>query len=275
MAQANPNSNQQGNIMQRAMDYVRGNQPNNQDRGTRQNNTQQQANSGGQGNNQQNNNRQEQQQQNNQNNGDLNNPENRQTPFAAYEGLWDNVDTNGEQAPDFNLDSKVIDGTADRLDFMRDMPEDMQEGLTQAFGDNLPHIIKALNHLGRKAYATSVTHNTALTDKYLKVKDGFSQKGLGRSIKEQMVLTGIASHEAAQKNPVIREMLSMIGSKLARLHPDATPDWIRDKAFDFVKEVNGAMFPTPQDQQQQEAKQPGGADFDWNTWAKSDIKRDA
>lgn len=277
MAQA-PNQSQ--NFLQRAQEYIRGNTQQQPQRGDRQNNNQSnqnrntQQNDNTQQNNQQPANRQTQQNQNNNNQDGLNDPENRQTPFDAYKGLWDNVDNSAEQAPDFKLDDKLINGTADTLDFLRDLPEDLQQELSEHFGERMPAISKLMNHIGRRAYATALTHNTALTDKYMKVKDGFSQKGLGRSIKEHMALTGIASHEAAQKNPIIRETLQMIGSKLAKLHPDASPDWIRDKSFEFFKEVNNAMNPTPETTQKQEAVKPGGSDFDWETWGKSDIKRD-
>jgi len=270
MAQAN----QQGNFLTRAFDAMRtGNQ---QPQNNQQQQNNQQGNNNQQNNQSQNNNRQQQQTQNNQNQGDLNNPENRQTPFDAYKNLWDNADTSAENPPDFKLDDKLVNSTADSIDFMKDLPQDVQEGLQAAFGDNLGVVLKTLNHLGRRSYATSLNHGSLLTDKYLKVKGTFDQKGFGRNVKEHMALTGIASHEAAQKHPILRETLQMIGSKLARLHPDATPDWIRDKAFEFFKEANGALFAQPNQvqQQQEQAKAPGGSEFDWETWAKAGLKKD-
>jgi len=264
MAQA-PN---QPGMMSRVMDAVRGNQQQNQNRGTQQTNNQQQNNQ--QQNNQQGNNRQQQQNQNNQNGNDTNNPENRQTPFDAYANLWKDADSASEVAPDFKVDEKLLNNTADSIDFTRDLPEDLQEGLTQAFGDNLPMLLKALNHIGRRSYATSLNHGSLLTDKYLKVKGTFDQKGFGRNVREHMALTGINSHEAAQKHPIVRETLQMIGQRLAKANPDASPDWIRDKAFEFFKEMGSALTPqnTQETQQQEEAKKPGGRDFDWDSWGK-------
>ncbi len=264
----------QGSMMQRATEFFRGNQQPNQDRGTRQNNTQSNQ---PQNNQQQNNqpaNKNQQQNNNNQNQGDLNNPENRQTPFDAYKGLWDTVDNSAEQAPAFKLDDKLINGTAEKLDFLADLPEDLQEGFTSAFGENAQLVAKLFNHVGRKAYATSLNHTTALTDKYLNVKDTFSQKGLGKSIKEHMALTGLDAHEAAQKHPIVKETLRMIGKQIAQKHPDATPDWIQTQALKFFSEMHGALNPTPEATQQVEAKKPGGQEFDWGEWAKNDIKRD-
>lgn len=268
MAQAQPN------FMQRAVEYVRGNQPQQGERGTRQNNTQQVQNTQQQPQGSQPNNRQQQQQQNNQNIDDTNNPENRQTPFDAYKGLWDNPDTSAENAPDFKLDDKLINSTADQLDFLRDLPEDMQEGLQAAFGENSAVVAKILNHIGRKAYATSLNHTTALTDKYLKVKGTFDSKGRGREIREHMALTGINSHEAAQKHPIVKETLNMFAQRIARANPDASPQWIQDKALEFFKEMSGALFPnlSKEQTQQEEQKAPGGSDFDWDTWSKQGPK---
>lgn len=264
-------ANPQGSFMQRAVEYVRGNTQNQQQRGTQQVNDRQQPNNQQQQNNQQPNTRQQQQQQNNQNVDDIQNPENRQTPFDAYKGLWQDVDNSAESAPDFKLEDKLINTTADNLDFLRDLPEDLQEGLNTAFGENVGIVAKVLNHIGRKSYATSLTHSTALTDKYLKVKGNFDQKGLGRNIREHMALTGISSHEAAQKNPFVKETLQMIGQRLARQNPDASPDWIQTKALEFFKEMSGALFPANQQQQQQEdeRKAPGGEEFDWSSWSKT------
>lgn len=271
MAQA-----QQGNFITRAFDAMRqgSNQQQQQNNNQQQNN--QQQNNQQQQNQSQNNNRQQQQQQNNQNQNDLNNPENRQTPFDAYKNLWQNADTSAENPPDFKLDDKLVNTTADSIDFLKDLPKEMVEGLQTAFGDNYGVVADVLNHIGRRAYATSLNHGSLLTDKYLKVKGTFDQKGFGRNVKEHMALTGIASHEAAQKHPILRETLQMIGSKLARLHPDATPDWIRDKAFEFFKEANGALFaqPNQQQQQQEQRKAPGGDEFDWDAWAKQGKKTD-
>lgn len=275
MAQA-PSGNQ-GSLMDRASQFFRGNQNNTGDRGTRQNNTQdnQRGNNNQNNNNNnqnqndnQNNNRQQQQRDNNQNRDDLNNPENRQTPFDAYKGLWDTVDNSADVAPPFKLDDKLINGTAEKLNFLSDLPEDLQTELAEHFGEKMPAIEKLMNHIGRRAYATSLNHTTALTDKYLNVKGSFDQKGLGRSIKEHMALTGLDAHKAAQTHPIVKETLRMIGKQIAQKHPDASPDWIQEQSIKFFTEMHGALNPTPEATQVIEAKKPGGADFDWDGWTK-------
>jgi hypothetical protein len=210
------------------------------------------------------------QQQGNQNNsGMTNDPQTQQTPLDAYKGLWDNADANAEQAPKFEIDGKIIDSTAANMDFMHNLPADLQETF-ESLGDQGPGFAKLLNHVGRKAYASAISHNSVLTGKYLDVKGQFDQKGLGRSIKQHMALTGIDSHKAAQGSPIVRENLRMIAQNLARLNPDATPEWIQEKSIKFFDEMANALNPKVQaaEQAQELSKQPGGMDFDFEAWMK-------
>lgn len=237
--------------------FQRGSQQNQQQQHNRQQNQNQQ---------QQNNN---QQQQNQQQNG-TNNPEQIQSPLDAYKGLFDNIPDNQEQAPQFDIDLKQINGVADSLDFTRSMPDDMRESIMETFGDKAQAVEALLNHIGRQAYATAIKHGSSLTGKYIDVRSGFDRKGLDKVVKDHMTLSGVDTLEVARKNPVVRENLRMIAQNLARKYPDATPQEIQDMSQKFFKDMATALTPENIQQQQEldRKKAPGGEDFDWEGWQK-------
>lgn len=256
MAQAQ----QQGNMVQRLFQNIRGDGNQQQQNPQNQNQNQNQN---------QGNNRQQQQQQNNQNQNDSNNPENRQNVFDAYDGLWKDAPIKPEdKLPDFKVEDKLLNDTAGKLDFIGGLDEETMEGINTAFGENAKYIFAAINHAARKNYATSLSHGALLTDKYLKHKSGFDQKGLSKAIREHTTLSRVGSHKAAQNNPFVKETLQMIAQRLATKHPDATEEWIEQKTLEFFDNMNGALNPTEQETEADKQKKPGGQDFDWDNWLK-------
>jgi hypothetical protein len=201
--------------------------------------------------------------------GATNDPNTQKSPLDAYAKLWENIPDNEAEVPRFNIAEDVINKSAGGLDFTRNLPDELREAVGTAFGEHAGTVEQLLNHIGRQIYATGIKHTSALTDKYLDVRKGFDQKGLGRTINEHMALTSIDGMEAAKKSPIVREHLKTIGQRLARQYPDATPSEIQDLTQKFFLEMAQAISPKNlQAQQEQDiARAPGGADFNWDDWA--------
>lgn len=204
------------------------------------------------------------------NNGSTNDPNTMQSPLDVYKNLWQNPENTNEQAPEFKIDQKVLDNATNSLDFTRNLPSELAEKL-QGLGEQGPIMLDLLNHVGRQAYANAIQHNSLLTGKFLDIKGKYDQKGLGRTIKEQLALTGIDTHKAAQNSPIVRENLRMIAQNLTRQYPDASPEWIQEKAVAFFTEMYTSMNPqnTQAQTAEQQRKAPGGEEFDWGNWMKT------
>lgn len=217
---------------------------------------------------------QQQQQQDNNNKGQQSGESNQlpNNPLDAYAKLWENADDKADKAPAFNVDGKVINGRADALDFMYGLPDDLQQEVSEKFGDNAETLGKLLNHIGRRAYSTTLSDSMNLSDKYIDMRSKFEKSHLGQDVRKQMVMSTLDAHEAAKKHPIVRETLRMIGERVARLHPDASPQEVQEMSVKFFTDMNGAINPQPDNQQIQQdaAKAPGGEEFDWGGYLKGD-----
>lgn len=224
---------------------------------------------------------QQQQQQNNANPQNANNQQQQQNnetrqlpdnPLDAYAKLWENVDDKANKAPEFNVEDKVLNSRADSLDFMYGLPEDLANEIQEKFGDNAETLGKLLNHIGRRAYSTTMADGMKLSNTYINARHAHESKQLGGTVRNQLVKSTIDAHEAAKKHPIVRESLQIIGERIARQYPDATPQEVQEMSIKFFTDVNGVLNPQPSQQQSAEetAKSPGGEDFDWGGYLKGD-----
>lgn len=199
-----------------------------------------------------------------------------QDPFNAYADLWKApTENDGEKTPRFQLDPAVINRSADSLDFVRNMPEDMRASLEEVFGTNAEKGSALLNYVARQAYASAIQHGTALTDRYLDVRGQHEGKKVGKTVKEQLALNSIDSMEAAKKSPIVKENLRLIAQNLSRTYPDADPQWIQEKTQEFFVQMATAVNPQKDEKtiETEQRKAPGGEDFDWDSWLAADKAR--
>lgn len=201
--------------------------------------------------------------------GATNNPETQQDPLSAYDGLWKKAEPGKEDiAPAFDLSPDTINAAAEGLDFMGSLPEDIN---LDGFGEQKETIMKLLNHVARMTYATSMNHQSKLTDKFVGLRFGHEGKQMPKHIRESLTNFTIDNDPAASKSPVIKETMRMVSKQFQQLHPDATPDQITKmaKGFfgDFTKAMNPEMFESPEERNKVQNEAPGGIDFDWSKYA--------
>lgn len=213
-------------------------------------------------------------------NGSTNNPETQTSPLDAYQGLWgkakgpDGKEIEPEVPPAFNIDQKAIDAAAGSLSFSGNIPEDMD---LSGLGENKDTILALMDHVGRQAYATAINHSSKLTDKWYNSRSAHDAKAIPNIVKDSLTYHGIENMPFAQKSPVVRENMKMIGKQLRGMYPDATPEQIQERTVQFFNEmakaINPDMFQQQEVMNQERARQPGGEEFDWDDWLKTSARQ--
>jgi hypothetical protein len=204
-----------------------------------------------------------------------NDPENQSSPLSVYEGLWKEAAAGEEdQPPAFTIKPETIKSVADSLSFSGKLPEDLD--MSEFTEGQRNALMSIIDHVGRQSYSTSIDHASKLTDKWYGMRSTHDNKKFPGMIKDTLAFSGIDNMEVAQKNPIVRENMRMIGAQLRKLHPDATPEWITQQTSTFFKDMAEALHPDMGKQQEiqkeQQSKAPGGEDFDWNTWVNSSLR---
>ena len=177
-------------------------------------------------------------------------------PMDAYAKMFDNV-ASTEAAPALALDDKTLNDVTGSLDFAGQLPAELQTRI--AAGDPKA-FLEALNHVGRQSYKTALQHSTALTDKFVNVRETHTNKGFGSKVKS--VLT--ANELAATPNfdhPVVRQQLNDTANRIQAMHPDASPQQVARMAQDYLVQLASVI--SPQAPQQSDSSGTGTANRDW------------
>ena len=187
-------------------------------------------------------------------------------PFAKYANMFNNPSTEADAPPAFNLDPKVLGDIASKQDFMQGVDPELMQRATS--GDTSA-LLEIMHSVSRNAYRTSLEHGGLLTDKFVGAREAHSSKGFGKRVKGELTQAALANTPNF-KNPVVRQQLSEVASRLQVQHPDAAPEEIAEMAKDYITQLAEALNPSAKDKS---GKQSGngnnaeerGEDY-WNTY---------
>jgi len=187
---------------------------------------------------------------------------NQQTdPMAAYATMFtNNTDKQGEVAPSFSIDPKVLDQVSGGMDFMQGAdPAVMQKAL----GGDMQAFMDIMNHVGRSAYKSSLQHSSSLTDKFVGMREEFSGKRLPSMVREELTMGEIAGNSGST-SPVVRQQLVEIAKKYQAANPDASPQQVAAAAKQYVADLFGAINPESSPEAKAKAAQP--REVNWDTY---------
>lgn len=216
------------------------------------------------------------------NKGATNDPESFQNPLDVYAGLFNNEppkDKDGKPVntdpPKFQLDPKTIGEAAGKIDFMSGLSPEVQQKINSGNLD-AETLSTLFNHVGRNAYARALEHATTLTDRFVGMRLGHEQQGLGQQVRRILATSQVLSNPNVAKNPAVREHMEIISDGLARKFPDATPQWIAEKTQEYFQHLATAVNPDLMPKQQDdnaahgaktgELRSPDGKVFDWGSY---------
>lgn len=178
-------------------------------------------------------------------------------PMDAYSKLWDTTSTDTSTPPAFSIDSTTLDKVSGSLNFTQNVaPELMQK----ATSGDMAALMQIMNQVGQQAYKASISHNSALTDKFVEARSRYDFKNIGSTVKQEMTSTALQTSVPNATHPVVKAELSRIANAMQKQNPDATPQEIADSAKKYFNELYSAVNPGQTQQEQQAAT--GEQDWD-------------
>lgn len=189
-------------------------------------------------------------------------------PLAAYASMWNNnPNQQQEVAPNFSLDNKVLDQVASGLNFTDGVPAELMQ---KAQGGDIQAIMELMNHSARNAYRMSLQHGSALTDKFVGMREDHFSKRVPGVVRDELTMGALNGSEGSTMSPTARKQLADIAKKFQAANPDASPQEVATAAKNYVADLYKAIHPDAAGSNESggSRNQPA-ASFDWDKWADS------
>jgi len=178
-------------------------------------------------------------------------------PMAAYATMFTNdPNKQGDVAPSFSIDPKVLDTVTGQMDFMQGVdPQLMQKAMS---GD-MQSFMDIMNHVGRQSYRQSLQHSSSLTDKFVGMREEFSGKKLPGMVRQELTLGEITGNSGTT-SATARQQLVEIAKRYQAANPDASPQQVAAAAKQYVADLYNSI--NPENNQQQQNNQSQGTNWD-------------
>lgn len=162
-------------------------------------------------------------------------------PLDVYAKMFDNASKNSDiQAPTFNLDPKVVDDVASKMNFANNIdPQVVQkamQGDAQAF-------MQAIQSAAQNAYKAAITHTTSLTDNFINQRSDFEKKQIDTGVRQQLTTQALSSAPNFS-HPVIKQELNRVADQFSRANPDASPMEVAEAAKKYIMDLSSALNPS-------------------------------
>jgi hypothetical protein len=178
----------------------------------------------------------------------------------AYNKLWDNSTTPADKAPSFNIDPKVLGDAAGSMNFTQGIPPDLMAKATSGDANALVEII---NLAARQAYQSSLSHSSALTDRFVAARSEFDMKGINSKVTQSLTSSALAD-SPNYDHPVVKAEFNRVANAFQAQNPDATPAQIVAQTKKYMTDMQEALNPTAKSKEA-EANKP----TNWSEWMNS------
>ncbi len=175
----------------------------------------------------------------------------------AYAKLWDNSKTPADAPPSFAIDPKVLGEAAGAMNFTQGVP---QELMTKATTGDANALVEVMNLVARNAYQHSLSHSSALTDRFVAARSEFDLKGINSKVTQGLTSAALAD-SPNYSHPVVRKEFDRVANAFQAQNPDSTPAQIVEATKKYMKDMQDALHPTAK-------TEAAGADgpTDWGKW---------
>lgn len=178
----------------------------------------------------------------------------------AYSKLWDNSSTPKDAAPSFAIDPKILGDAASSMNFTQGIP---QELMTKATSGDANALLEVMNLVGQKAYQHSLSHSSALTDRFVAARSEFDLKGINSKVTQSLTNSALAD-SPNYTHPVVRAEFTRVANAFQAQNPEASAQEIATATKKYMSDMQQAMNPT-----QQSAAAKADAPTDWSEWMSS------
>lgn len=163
-------------------------------------------------------------------------------PLAAYGKMFDNNPSNqGEAAPTLTLDPEVLNKVSGGMNFTDGAPAELMQRATN--GD-MQAMLELMNHVGRNAYRTSLSHSGAVVDKFVGAREAHFAKNIPGQVRDELTMNNLTGPNGGAGSPIARKQLVEIARKMAAANPDASPQDVAASAKQYVADLYNATHPS-------------------------------
>lgn len=163
-------------------------------------------------------------------------------PMDEYAKLWEKQDDKNAPpaAPSLSLDPEAIKKAASGLNFMQNVDPELVQKATS--GD-IQSLMQLINNVGQQAYQASISHGSALTDKFVDARSKFeADQVVGSRVKSELTAQALSALPNYD-NPVVREQLNEVARRYQKAFPEATPQQIADMSKKYIQDLAASLNP--------------------------------
>lgn len=160
-------------------------------------------------------------------------------PLAPFAKMYDTSKT-PDAPPQFALDGAALETAAKSLNFMQGVDPAL---MSKAKSGDSEALMQLIEHTGRMAYQSALSHSSTLTGKFTEAREAFNNKDFSGKVKSELTvnaMTGMANFD----HPVVRKELIKVAQDIQRQHPDASPQEVAAKAKEYITELSRAVNPS-------------------------------
>lgn len=183
-------------------------------------------------------------------------PQTPANPLDAFNGMFDNSNTEADKPPSFFLPKDTLDTVARGQNFVSGIDNEL---MTKALSGDAQSLVDVINATAQNAYKASMDHMSGLSDRYVNNRLDFDNKSFGNKVKEQLTTAELSNNTPGFNHPVVKAQLSSVAKDLAKKNPDASPQEIATMARSYITQLAQAINPQSD---QTETKSAGNTNWD-------------
>jgi hypothetical protein len=188
-------------------------------------------------------------------------------PMEALAKLWETdpkavVPTDPLAAPLFNTDPAKILQSASKVDFLKNIPQDLMAKVMA--GNDPAALMQLINTVSQQSLAAAVQLNAATVENATSRNNQRMLEALPAQFKSLMLSQSQAENPSLN-HPAAQPFIKMVRQQIAAKDPTLTPAQINAQAEKVLTDFAGVISAPTQEQQQATAAKVAGTD--WDIWA--------
>lgn len=150
-------------------------------------------------------------------------------------------------APSFNITPETLQAATAKMDFLQGAPAD---AMAKIQAGDMTGLLELIQYSAKSSYQSALTHNMALTDKFVNDRLAHDQPEIDKRIARGLATSDLQTIE--DLHPVAQDMFKQTMVSLQNKFPQATRAQLEGQAWKMMEEF-GKQFDRTGRQQQQKA----------------------
>jgi len=172
------------------------------------------------------------------------------SPLDSFADLWQNADTGTEptdNASMFAVDSKALNETVGKMNFLGNIPPKVQEALNAGGESAVKANLYLMNQVAQQSFAQSAQATTKIVEAALAKQAEAFESRVSDVVKKQGMRDDLASSNPVFKHAAAAPILQGLEAQILKKYPNASPTELSQMAQNFLKsfadEISGVNKP--------------------------------